>query len=383
VRAAFVVGQLAVSTLLLVIAVLLVRSLTNAETTNRGFVVDNVLTLSMNLVNSGYTKQRGIDFYERLLRRLESTPGIVSANLAEIVPLTASSQGQRFSKDGGTSLEVSTNSISRGHFSTLGIPLLAGRDFSDADREGAPLVCIINQQLAQRLWPGENAVGKRLHSGPSAPTIEIVGIAGDSKYVGLGEFPKSFLYRPIGQHYPIRGQASLLIKTRTDPKGGLPGVRAAIQELDPSVAIFGISPLDKATEISLLPIRIAGGFASILGIVGLLLGATGIYGVVSYLARNRTREIGIRIALGAKPSQVMRFVSAEAMRWTITGLVLGLAAALGVAQLIKNLIYGVASVDPVAFGGIALILCATAYAACWIPARRATKVDPTVALREE
>jgi putative ABC transport system permease protein len=382
VRAVFVVGQLGVSTLLLVTAMLLVRSLTSAQITNRGFVAENVLTVSMNLVNSGYTKERGIDFYNRLVRRLESTPGITSASVAEIVPLTASSAGRLFFRDEGTSLEVSTNSVSSGHFRTLDIPLLAGRDFTDADREGAALVCIINQRLGQRFWPGENAVGKRLRSGPTQWT-EVVGIAADSKYVGLGEFPKFFLYQPIAQHYPLRGQASLLIKTKTDPMSGLPAVRTAVQELDPSVAVFGINPLDKAAEISLLPIRIASAFASALGIVALLLGATGIYSVVSYLARNRTREIGIRIALGAKPSQVVRFVTSEAIRWITVGLVIGFVAALGIAQLIKNLIYGVPSADPVSFFGVGVILCATACAACWIPARRATKVDPTVALREE
>jgi putative ABC transport system permease protein len=380
-RAAFIVGQLGISTLLLVIAALLVRSLTSHETTNRGFVSDNVLKVSMNLVNAGYTKERGIDFYERLLPQIESAPGIISANVAEIVPLTASSSGSRFS-DGETSIEISTNAISRSHFRTLGIPLLAGRDFTDADREGSAQVCIINQRLAHRLWPGQNPLGKRLRDGPSMPWIEVVGVAGDSKYVGLGEFPKLFLYRPLGQRYP-RGQASLLIRTKADPMLALPAVRSALQDLDPSIPIFGISTLNDATQISLLPMKIASGFAGVLGIVALLLGTAGIYSVVSYLARNRTREIGIRIALGARPSQVMSFVTAEAMRWTAAGLVLGIVAALAITQLIKNLMYGVASADPVALGGIAIILWATAYAACWIPARRATKVDPTVALREE
>jgi ABC-type antimicrobial peptide transport system permease subunit len=221
-----------------------------------------------------------------------------------------------------------------------------------------------------------------LRNGPSAPWIEVVGIAADSKYVGLGEFPKVFLYRPIGQHYP-RGQASILIKTKAAPMTAVPAVRTAVQELDPSVPVFGVNPLAKAAEISLLPMRIASGFASMLGVVALLLGASGIYSVVSYLARNRTREIGIRIALGAKGSQVLKVVAAEAIRWTIAGIVLGSAAALGIAQLIKNLFYGVAAADPVSFVGVGIILCATASLACWIPARRATRVNPTIALREE
>jgi putative ABC transport system permease protein len=239
--------------------------------------------------------------------------------------------------------------------------------------------------LAQRHWPGENPLGKRLQSG-NGPWIEVVGVAANSKYVWLSEAPRQFAYRPIGQRYDPRrnrGQASLLIKTSGDPSMGIPIVRAAMQELDPDIPVFDIHSLDNAPEISLLPMRIASGFASVLGVVALLLGAAGIYGVVSYLARNRTREIGIRIALGAKPVQVMRFVTREAMRWTAIGLLLGFAASLGVTQLIKDLVYGVSPADPVAFGGIAVVLCFTAFAACWIPSRRATKVDPTIALREE
>jgi putative ABC transport system permease protein len=381
-RSSFVVAQLAVSALLLVIAALLVRSLSSEETTNRAFVADNVLTASMTLVNAGYTKDRGIEFYQRLLERVEAAPGVISANVAEIVPLTSSNSGASYHKEGGADVLLSDNVVSRGHFRTLGIPLLAGRDFSNADRSGATPVCIINERLAQRLWPGENPLGKRLQSG-NFPWVEVIGVAANSKYVGLVEKPRLFLYRPMGQRYDHHLPSSLLIKTKGDPMNVVPAIRAAVQELDPTVPVFSISSLSQATEITLLPMKIASWLASLLGVVALLLGATGIYGVVTFLSQNRTREIGIRIALGAKPSQVMQFVTAEAMRWTFIGILLGFIAALGVTELIKDLVYGVTPADPVSFGGIAAVLCFTAYAACWIPARRAIKVDPTVALRNE
>ena len=188
-RASFVVGQLAVSAFLLVVAALLVRSLTSEQTINRGFNADSVLTAGMTLVNAGYTKPRGIEFYRRLQQRLESTPGIESVNIAEIVPLTASNSGGSYHIEGGSDVSASDNVVSRGHFRTLGIPLLAGRDFTDEDREGSTPVCIINERMAQRLWPGQNPLGKRLRSG-KLPWVEVIGVAANSKYVGLVESPK-------------------------------------------------------------------------------------------------------------------------------------------------------------------------------------------------
>jgi predicted permease len=381
-RGAFIVGQLAVSAVLLIMASLLVRSLSSPQSADRGFVSENVFMASVSPGNAGYTKERGVDFFERLLQRLEATPGVVSANVAEVIPLTLSSATGRYQTDGAEPLSVNQNTISRGHFRTLGIPILAGRDFNVADRDGAPAVGIVNERLAQRLWPNESPVGKRLRSG-KGPWIEVVGMVRDSKYVGISETPKLFLYRPIGQMYDPRAHQSLLIKTTSNPMTMLTVVRTAVDELDPAMPIFGASSLDETTQISLLPAKIAATFAGALGILAVLLAVIGIYGVVSYLARHRTREIGIRIALGARPSQVMWFVSAEVLRWTIFGLVLGLGVSLGIAQFAKDFLYGVSPADPVSFGGIALILTATAYAACWIPARRATRVDPTVALREE
>jgi predicted permease len=379
-RAAFIVGQLAFSTLLLVVAAILARSLAS-QTADRGFTAEKVLTASINLP-VGFSRQRGAEFYEQLLRRLDSVSGVASANIAEQMPLTLSTSGRSYETESGEAFPVDQNVVSGGHFRTLEIPLIAGRDFSPADGASAPPVCIVNERLARRIWPGESPIGKRLRErNANSAWIEVVGLARDSKYTSITEVPKLFLYRPLAQQYAP--QASLLLKTKGEPMNVLPQVRAVVRELDPDIPVFAVSSLESAAAITLLPAKIAAALAGALGIVALLLGAIGLYGVVSFLARHRTREIGIRIALGAQPSQVMRLVMVEVVRWTVSGLVIGLAAALTVTIVLRSLLYGVAPGDPVSFGGVACILFATACAACWLPARRASRIDPLNALREE
>ena len=373
-RAIFIVAQLAMSTLLLVIGALLVRTLTNPQTASRGFDTDGVLTAALNLESTGYTPRRGMEFYERLLERLETTPGIVSANIARIVPLTLSNWENTFQWETNP-VPVRMNVVSRGHFRTLGIPLLQGRDFNANDRYENTAVGIVNETLARRLWPGESPVGKRLDD------VEIVGLVRDSKYAAMGEDPKNFLYRPISQWWVPEG--SLLVKTQGDPLNVLPGLRAVVQSLDPDLPLLNINPLDRATGISFLPLQMAAALAGVLGLGALILGAVGVYGVVSFFVRQRTREVGIRIALGAPPSAVVSLLTRQVMCWAGIGLCIGMLAGLGVGQLLENVIYGITPTDPIAFIGIPLLLACTAYGACWFPAKRATRIDPFTALREE
>jgi predicted permease len=373
-RAAFIVAQVAMSTLLLIVGGLLVRTLTNASTTDRKFNTTGVVAAAINLESAGYQKQRGLVFYESLLNRLEASPGVLSANIVKIVPLTLSND--RYYVQAGTSrVFVSFNAVSRGHFRTLGIPLVQGRDFNALDRDGAGAVGIINEALARRLWPGESAIGKQLDG------VAIVGVARDSKYTTATESRTYFLYRPLGQMYV--GTANILVKIQGDLTNAASVLRAAVGDLDPDLAVSNIMPLDRATNISLLPVQVAAALAGVLGFLALVLGTVGIYGVVSYLVRQRTREVGIRVALGARPVNVVRLITRQVMMWTGIGLAIGLIAALGVGQLLVDLIYGVGPKDPISFVGITLLLAATAYVACWIPARRASRIDPISALREE
>jgi predicted permease len=391
-RAVFMTTQVAMSTLLLVVAGLLVRGLMSAQTVDRGLVTDGVLMASVDLESAGYTVERGAAFYDRLRDRLEQTPGIAGANIADIVPLMLSNRASEMMKEttgpAATGVDaglVYQNIVSPGHFRTLGIPLVAGRDFDAGDRTGAPAVVIINELLARQLWPNENPVGKRLRQRNGresfGPWWEVIGVARDSKYVTIGEDPKPFLYQPLAQAY--RAAGNILVKSKGSAMDTLPALRTAVGALDPNLAIFGVMTLDAATSISLLPVKVAASLTAALGVLALILGAIGLYGVMSYLVRQRTREIGIRMALGAHAGAVVRLITRQGMRWTGIGLALGLAASFGVARLIAGFLNGIGPADPIAFGAVALLLSATAFVACYMPARRASRIDPLVALRDE
>jgi putative ABC transport system permease protein len=388
-RAVFLTTQVAMSTLLLVLAALFVRGLVSAQTLDRGLVADGVLAASIDLESAGYNQARGAIVYEQLLERLERTPGLTSANIVDIVPLTLSNRADEMVSEGqrerGNATLVYRNRVTPGHFRTLGIPLVVGRDFDARDRAQATAVVIVNETLARRFWPGENPIGKRLREltdrGAPRPWFEVVGVARDSKYATVGEDPKPFMYRPMAQDYTPAG--TVMVKTRGNAADALPLVRAAVADIDPNMALFSVMTLDSATSISLLPVKVAATVAGTLGVLALILGAIGLYGVMSYLVRQRTREIGIRMALGAERGTVVGLVTGHGMRWTGIGLVVGLAASFAVAKLIAGFLYGVGPADPTAFVGIALLLIGTAYVACYIPARRASRIDPLAALREE
>jgi predicted permease len=391
-RAVFMTTQVAMSTLLLVVAGLLVRALMSAYTVDRGLVTDGVLAASVDLESAGYTSERGVAFYERLRDHLEQTPGIAAANIVDVVPLTLSNRVNEMVKEspsaqatGSTASLVYQNIVSPGHFLTLGIPLVAGRDFDARDRTGGTPVVIINEMLARRFWPGESAVGQRVSQRDGresfGPWLEVVGVARDSRYVTVGEDPKPFMYRPLAQVY--RSAGTILVKNRGSAMDALPALRTAVGALDPNLAVFNIMTLDAATSISLLPVKVAATLTAALGVLALILGAIGLYGVMSYLVRQRAREIGIRMALGANSGAVVRLIAGQGLHWTAIGLALGLGAAFGVARLIAGFLYGISPTDPMAFGVITLLLTATTLMACYVPARRASRVDPLVALRDE
>jgi putative ABC transport system permease protein len=390
-RAIFMTTQIAMSTLLLVLAGLLVRGLMSAHVVDRGLVTTGVLAASVDLESAGYTPERGIAFYDRLRDRLEQSPGI-TANIVEIVPIMLSNRANEMVKEaagaataGDDEAVVYQNIVSPAHFRALGIPLVAGRDFDAGDRTGAVPVVIVNEMLARRFWPTQSPLGKRLRQRNGresfGPWLEVIGVARDSKYVTVGEDPRLFMYQPLAQVY--RSAATILVKSTGNAMDALPTLRATVRELDPNLAIFGVMTLDAATSISILPVKVAASLTTALGTLALALGAIGLYGVMSYLVRQRTREIGIRMALGAHAGAVVRTVTRQGMRWTAIGVLLGLSGAFGVARLIVGFLYGVGPADPVAFGIVTLLLTATAFVACYIPARRASRIDPLVALRDE
>ena len=277
---------------------------------------------------------------------------------------------------------IYTNAVGPGHFRTLRIAMVEGRDFTFVDGDAAPGVAIVNETLARRFWPGRSPVGQRLRpieSGGNADSLEVVGVVRDSKYLTIGEAERPFLFRPLAQAYTPR--LNVLLRMRGEPGAGLSTLKQEVRALDPGLAVFGVASLADATAISLLPARIAGNLLGALGLVALALAALGIYGVLSFLVRARTREIGVRVALGATPMAVTMLVVRQAMTWTVTGAAIGTALALVATRLLAGFLYGINATDPLTFGAVLGLLTVIACLAALIPALRASRIDPLRALR--
>jgi predicted permease len=386
-RTAFVTAQVTMSVVLLVCAGLFIRSLQSANTIDPGFRVDRALTVPINLGLLRYKESDGENFYRNLLARVQAQPGVESASLVRFAQLGLAYaqfqvfvEGRDLKDDEGFS--TGFNVVGPNYFKTMETPLLRGRDFSDADRKGAPAVVVINQTLATALWPNEDALGKRVSvSGPKGPFLEVVGIARDGKYRSLGETPHPYIYQPLLQSYDPR--MTLVVRTAGEPESVVTPVREQIRVLDPNLPIADVKTLREQVDLSLFPSRVAAWTLGGFGVLALLLAAIGIYGVVSYSVAQRTREIGLRRALGAKESDVLKLVLGEGFFVISIGLALGLLVAFGATRLIAGFLYGVAPTDPLTFVGVPVLLGLIALGACYIPARRATKVDPLVALRYE
>jgi len=392
-RSAFLIGQVALSVVLLIVAGLAVRSVRNAHSIDLGFESAAVVTGTVDFETRGYTAERAGRFLRALVERLESTPGIAAATSVDIVPLTLSNRTTRLLRDGDSPPApgeapptplIYVNAAGPGHFKTLQIPQLAGRDFTYADADQAPNVAIVNETMARQFWPGQNAIGQRLRPlDPSAPprdTIVVVGVVRDSKYVTIGEEPRAFMYRPLAQEYAAH--VTVMVRAAgASPAEVIGALTREVRALDGGFAVFNVSTLDEAISISVLPARLAGGLLGTLGGLALVLAALGVYGVLSFLVRARTREIGVRVAMGATPRTVVALVLKQAMIWTIGGIAIGLALALAASRVLGSLLYGVSPTDPITYASVILLLGGAAAAAAVIPALRASRLDPLVALR--
>ena len=391
-RSAFLVAQVSMSALLLIVAGLFIRGFRAAQAIDPGFDTTNVLTASIDLETRGYDERRGVEFLRTLGERLAAMPGVMAANAVDIVPVTLSNRTAFLLRDGDVqpgpnqpppTPMIYVNGVAPGHFATLRLPLVSGRDFTYRDDPDAPRVAIVNELLARRFWPGQDAVGQHLRPlGSTNPsdTMVVVGVARDSMYLTLGEEPRPFLYQPLAQAYTPR--VTLLVRSARGPAAAIETVRTAVRALDPGLPVFNVSSLADATSVSLLPVRLAGTLLSVLGMFALGLAALGIYGVLSYLVRARTREIGVRVAIGASPTAVTVLVVRQAMTWTGVGACIGIGVALAVTRLLTWFLYGVSPADPITFASVALLLGLVACGASLVPALRASRVDPLVALRD-
>src|SRR5258705_1198162 len=387
-RAVFVTAQLTLSVVLLIGAGLFIRSLQSANRIDPGFRVERALTVPINLGLLRYNETEGSNFYRDLLGRVQAQPGVELASLVRFQQLGFSFAQYQVVAEGSVAgptdegLSVGFHVVGPNYFKTMETPLLRGRDFVETDRKGTPEIVVINETLAAMLWPHADALGKRLSlGGPEGPFLEVVGVARDGKYRSLGEEPHPYVYQPVLQSYDPN--MTLVVRTTREPQAIAPAVREQIRALDAKLPIADVKTFRDQLNLSLFPSRVAaltlGGF----GVLALLLAAIGIYGVVSYSVAQRTREIGVRMALGAKEKDVLRLVLGQGLFGIAFGLALGLLLALTATRLIAGFLYGVEATDLLTFGGVTLLLGIVALGASYIPARRATKVDPLVALRYE
>lgn len=386
-RNSLVVAQMALSVLLLICAGLIVRSLQAAQTMRPGFNPENAVAMTFDVSLQGYDEARGRAFHKQVLERVRALPSVQSASLALSIPLSLNFnnnsiyiEGQPQSSSANMPLAVS-NYVMPDYFTTMGIAL-RGRDFNERDKEKESRVAIVNETFARRFWPGQEAMGKRFNfSGPTDPLWEIVGVAADGKYESLGEDQKIAIYRPMTRDYI--SWTSLVARTVGDPTPVIGAIRNEIRNLDATLPVSGAKTLQEHMNVPLFPARVAAAILGSFGVLALILAAIGIYGVMSYAVSQRTREIGIRMALGALRGDVVKMIVGQGLRLVIIGLVLGLSAAFGLTRFLAVVLYGVSATDVITFVAIPILLAAVAMLACFIPAQRAAKVDPIKALRYE
>ena len=384
-RDALVISQLALSLVLLITAALFVRSLQLAVNYDPGFAVQNLLMASVEARTADLNKHQGRAFYQQTLERIDSLPAVEAASMSMIVPLSGGGWRRNIYPEGyqpqpSEDMELNTNVIGLNFFNTMGIPIVAGRDFNAQDTESSPRVVIVNEEMARRYYAG-NAIGKRLQIGSHTAFIEIVGVVRTAKYRDLREQPLPFVYIPFGQEY--QPGMTLMVRTEGDPTVLAGPVRNEIRGLNKSVPVFSVETMSERIGNQIAADRMIAVLLSIFGGGALLLAAIGIYGVVSYSVAQRTHEIGVRIALGAEQRDILKLIVRQGMTLVFIGAGIGLLLALVLTRALQSLLFGVSATDPLTFTVVLLVLIGVALLACYLPARRATKVDPLVALRYE
>lgn len=383
VRNLLMATQVALSTALLIAAGLFLRSFVHARSLDPGFGERRGLTAKVGLGVGQYGEGERAEIFGRLLERVRAVPGVRSAALAETLPLMPSSSGYRrreiLTAEGAAERTLYTR-VSPGYFATLGIPLLQGRDVSAADTAAAPDVVIVNEAASRRFWPDSSPLGRRLRLAEDGPWLEVVGVARDGRYRSLGESePPPFVYLPQAQH-PSPDMV-LVVASADGAHEALRRVRDALRAFDPELPIYDFKTLEQHLDISLFLPRMGAGALLVCALLGLILASAGLFGVVSYSASRRTREVGIRMAIGARRGDVVRLIVRQGMGVVAAGLAVGLAAAWGAGKAVEHLLYGVGARDPWTYLAVTLLLGAVAVTAHLIPARRAARVEPSEALR--
>jgi predicted permease len=381
-----VVAQISLSLVLLVCAGLFTRSLQKAQQSDPGFEASHLLLASYELSPAGYTRATGAAFDRQVLDRLSALPGVESVSLADFSPLSFSIHSDYLQLEGYVpqpheSMEISRAIVGPNYFRTLRTSVVSGREFTEGDTADSQLVAVVNQAFVDRYWPGENAIGKQVTDGGDRFTV--VGVARNAKYRLLTSPTEPVIYLPSYQAYSPTHDTTIHLRTTGDPRTMASSVEETIHQLNPELPLFNVNPLSVTMQLGTLFGRVAATFAGSFGLLAMLLAAVGIYGVVAYTTRQRTREIGIRMALGAEKGGVYRLVLGQGFRLTLAGLLVGTALSLALTRLLKAQLFGVSATDAITFASVGLLVAVVALLACHIPARRATRVDPMVALRHE
>ena len=390
-RGGLVVAQVAVSLLLLIAAGLTLRALQRLRVMNPGFNPENALMMNFDLSLQGYDADAGAQLRKQLLNRVESLPGAQSASIADFMPLSMNFstapiliEGRPQERGVSNMPQALQARVGLKYFETIGTPLVAGRDLTEQDQEGKTRSAVVNETFARKFFPGanpiENALGKQFRTAPEEQPWQIAGVARDGKYWTIGEDPQAFVWFPIGKRLSYN---YLLVRTSAKPETMIGAIRGEFRNLDPNLPLTDVKTLTEHMSLSLFPARAFASLLSAFGLLALTLAAIGIYGVMSYAVSQRTREIGIRMAVGAGAKDIFKLVIRRGLLLTSIGVGAGLVLALVGTRLISSLLSNVSAIDPLTFMGVTLLLVAVAFLACYFPARRAMKTDPMVALRDE
>ncbi len=391
VRDGLVALQMGVTVVLIAVAGLFLRALVSTETLDPGWNVDGVYVMPLNLEHKGYEREPGRAFYRTLAEQVRSLPGVAASGLARKLPLGGRSSLGDINveglqpPEGRTGFEAFFNTVSPGYFRTMGLPLLRGRDVSDDDADDRAPVAVVNRAMADRFWPQTDPIGQRFFTGERggeySTTFEVVGVVANANYNRLVEETPNFYYLPYQQRY--NSEMTLHVRVAGNPEASVGAVRGLVRKLDPGLPVQSVGSLSEALQVFFLPQRLAASVSGVMGLIGLLLGAIGIYGVTAFTIAQRTREIGVRMALGASRSDVIIMMLRQGLRAPFVGLAIGLAVALAASQALRSLLAGISPMDPVTFGGTILLLSTVALVAVLIPARRAASLDPMTTLRAE
>jgi putative ABC transport system permease protein len=385
-RSILVIAEIALAMIALIGAGLFVRSMQNAQRTNLGFESKKLLAMAFDLGALHYDEGHGQQFFRQVIGHVTMLPGVADATVASNLPLGGGFERTTFPEGedettGYRGTLIALDDVTPNFFGTLRIPLISGRFFTDSDRANTAPVAVVNEAMAKRFWPNEDALGKRFHFFDDPKLRAVVGVVANTVVNNIGEDPQPLIYLPITQDYsPL---ATLQVRTLGRPEAVISTVRAQVQALDPSLAITNVQTIGETVSQGLWAPRMGAALLALFGSLALILAAVGVYGVLSYAVNQQTHEIGIRLALGAQPRTVLGLVVMQGLRLAAIGLGIGLIGALAATQVLSTLLFNVSTHDPITFAAVSAVLLASAALACYIPARRATRVDPIIALRYE